>query len=160
MQPGTCAASRDRTESYHWLNAASSSGAMVALTTKRAGRAMGPIPPPRLADPPVMGNRLARRHFFPARCGGGARCQRADSERRPRPRHAAPAAQNSRESRGRSMASNLQALSEAAITPKEKCRSENAPRLRRPRFPGPHRLDLLDPAARRADARLEPGAGR
>src|SRR4029453_16329921 len=44
-QPGTCAASRDRTVSYHWLNAGSSSGLMVALTTKRAGRVVMRSPP-------------------------------------------------------------------------------------------------------------------
>src|SRR4029453_10545263 len=44
-QPGTFAASRDRTVSYHRLNAGSSSGLMVALTTKRAGRGVMRSPP-------------------------------------------------------------------------------------------------------------------
>src|SRR4029453_1063631 len=44
-QPGTFAASRDRTVSYHRLNAGSSSGLMVALTTKRAGRVVMRSPP-------------------------------------------------------------------------------------------------------------------
>src|SRR5438093_11789919 len=38
VQPGTRAASVDRTVSYHLLKAASRSGAMVALTTNIAGR--------------------------------------------------------------------------------------------------------------------------
>src|SRR5215475_16168590 len=38
MQPGTRAASVDRTVSYHSLKAASRSGAIVALTTNIAGR--------------------------------------------------------------------------------------------------------------------------
>src|SRR5690348_12598783 len=42
--PGTCAASCARRVLYHSLKSASRSGAMVAFTTKRAGRATGSAP--------------------------------------------------------------------------------------------------------------------
>src|SRR5216683_3210007 len=59
------------------------------------------------------------------------------------------------------MASNVQYPHHGSpITPKEKCRSENAPSLRRPRIPGPTRFHPLGSPVRRAHTRIELRAGR
>src|SRR6185295_16738201 len=73
-QPGTWAASRERTVSYHWLKAASSSGAIVALTTKSAGRVIDEPPGGTVAgrgdvaEPGTAGYNLA--HHEPGRVTG------------------------------------------------------------------------------------------